>query len=128
VITIVFSTVSLLTLGSTKAPQREWIASSDEEAVIFDLGKEQDHFSVLYFAQVSRNDFSFAVSNDGVNWSEEYWAQMDQGQCWKWKYLTESYPGTTSGRSYYNSDLDHVIYLDGRYVRLTAQSLGLTLN
>ena len=38
VITIVFSTVSLLTLGSTKAPQREWIASSDEEAVIFDLG------------------------------------------------------------------------------------------
>ena len=128
VITIVFSTVSLLTLGSTKAPQREWIASSDEEAVIFDLGKEQDHFSVLYFAQVSRNDFSFAVSNDGVNWSEEYWAQMDQGQCWKWKYLTESYPGTTSGRTYYNSDLDHVIYLDGRYVRLTAQSLGLTLN
>jgi len=128
VITVVFSAVSLLTLGSTKAPQSEWIASNDEEAVVFDLGKEEEHFSILYFAQVSRNDFSFAVSSDGENWSEEYWAQMDQGQCWKWKYLTESYPGTGNGRTYYNSDLDHVVYLDGRYVRLTAQSLGLTLN
>ena len=127
-ITLVFSAVSLLTLGSTKAPQTEWVASSDEEQIVFDLGKEQHQFSILYFAQVSRYDFSFAVSNDRVNWSQEYWAQMDQGLCWKWRYLTESGPGSDSERVYYNSDLDHVIRLDGRYVRLTAHHLGLTLN
>ena len=128
-VTIIFSLVSLLTLGSTKAPQTEWIASSDEEQITFDLGKEQKQFSILYFAQVSRHDFSFAVSDDGTAWSEEYWAQMDQGQCWKWKYVTESYPGgSSSERMYYNSDLDHIVRLDGRYVRLTAQNLGLTLN
>lgn len=127
VITIVFSTVSLMTLGSTKAPQTEWIASSDEEEVIFDLGEHKEQFSVLYFGQVSRNDFSFAVSDDGENWSDEYWAQMEQGQCWKWKYLTESIE-TGPGRAYFNSNLDHIYRLNGRYVRLSAQSLGLTLN
>ena len=77
---------------------------------------------------MSRYDFSFAVSDDRIDWSEEYWAQMDQGQCWKWKYVTESYPAANSERNYYNSDLDHVVHLDGRYVRLTARNLGLTLN
>ena len=127
-ITAVYAAVSLLTLGSAKAPQTEWKASSDEEQVIFDLGKHYDRFSILYFAQVSREDFSFAVSDDGELWSEEQWAQMDQGQCWKWKYVTESYPGGESGRTYYNSDLDHVIHMSGRYVRLSAHNLGLTLN
>ena len=126
-ITLVFGSVSLLTLGSTKAPQTEWISSSPEEQIIFDLGREQKQFSILYFAQVSRNDFSFAVSEDGENWSEEYWAQMDQGQCWKWKYVTESYQGANE-RTYYNSDLDHIVRMDGRYIRLSAKSLGLTLN
>ena len=116
-----------MTLGSTKAPQTEWIASSDEEEVIFDLGEHKEQFSVLYFGQVSRNDFSFAVSDDGENWSDEYWAQMEQGQCWKWKYLTESIE-TGPGRAYFNSNLDHIYRLNGRYVRLSAQSLGLTLN
>ena len=127
VITLSFSTVSLLTLGSTKAPLTEWTSSSDEEQIVFDLGEHQDQFSMLYFGQVSRNDFSFAVSDDGKNWSEEYWAQMDQGQCWKWKYATESIE-TGPGRTYYNSDLNHILKLDGRYIRLSARNLGLTLN
>ena len=72
-------------------------------------------------------NLSFAVSDDGENWSDEYWAQMEQGQCWKWKYLTESIE-TGPGRAYFNSNLDHIYRLNGRYVRLSAQSLGLTLN
>ena len=127
-VTIVFSIISLMTLGSRKAPQTEWIASSDEEQVVFDLGENQENFSILYFGQVNRNDFSFAVSDNGENWSDEYWAQMDQGQCWKWKYVTESYPLTGSERTYYNGDLDQIVLLSGRYVRLSAQNLGLTLN
>ena len=50
-ITIIFSAVSLLTLGSTKAPQSEWTASSDEEQIIFDLGEHQGDLRlfVLFF-------------------------------------------------------------------------------
>lgn len=127
-ITVAYASVSLLTLGSAKAPQTCWTSSSADEQVVFDLGNEYDAFSILYFAQVSRNDFSFSVSKDNTIWSEENWAQMDQGQCWKWKYVTESYPDGTGGRTYYNSDLNNVMVLSGRYIRLSAVSLGLTLN
>ena len=125
-VTAVYSLVSLLTLGSTRAPQTVWTASSPDETVVFDLGEERNLFSMLYFAQVSRNDFSVSVSMDGENWGEEYPAQMNEGQCWKWKYLTQSSPGGAS-RTYYNSDLSHVIRLSGRYVRLSACSIGLKL-
>lgn len=128
VITAIYSAISLLTLGSARAPQTAWTASSDEEQIIFDLGERRDQFSILYFGQVNRNDFTFAVSDDRENWSEEYWAQMDQGQCWKWKYVTESYPLTGNERTYYNSNPDNIIRMSGRYVRLSARNLGLTLN
>jgi len=128
VITIVFAIISLLTLGSTKAPQTGWSSSSPEEQIVFDLGEVREDFEILYFAQVSRNDFTFAVSDDGENWTEEVWAQMDQGQCWKWKYVTESYDAGGSGRTYYNSDENHIIRFTGRYVRLSACQLGLKLN
>ena len=127
-ITAVYTVISLLTLGSTKAPQTKWSSSSADEVIVFDLGKYEDEFSILYFAQVSRYDFSFSVSNDGIRWSDETWAQMDQGQCWKWKYVTDSVPGGNGNRVYYNSDMNHIVYFHGRYVRLSAQYIGLNLN
>ena len=127
-ITLSFATVSLLTLGSTKAPQTVWSSSTASEQVVLDLGKVQDDFEMLYFAQVSRNDFSVSVSDDGENWEEETWAQMDQGQCWKWKYVTESYENGDGIRTYINSNQDSIIRFSGRYVRITSQQLGLRLN
>ena len=127
-ITAAYSCVSLLTLGSLKAPQTAWISSSSEESVVFDLGEQKDNFEILYFAQVSRNDFTFSVSDDGINWFEETWAQMDQGQCWKWKYVTRSAYNGGEQRIYYNSDPDNIIRFNGRYIRLNACQLGLTLN
>ena len=126
-ITFVYAAISLLTLGSTKAPQTCWSSSTADEQVIFDLGETQTDFEILYFAQVSRNDFSFAVSEDGKNWGEEVWAQMDQGQCWKWKYVTQYYYNSSGSRSFY-SDEAHIIRFSGRYVRLSACQLGLKLN
>ena len=128
VITVMYAVVSLLTLGSTKAPQTAWTSSSENEKIIFDLGVDADDFSVLYFAQVSRKDFSFSVSTDAENWSDETWAQMDQGQCWKWKYVTESYDSGDGKRVYYNSDQEQIIRFSGRYLRLSACNLGLILN
>ncbi len=125
-ITAVFSVVSLTTLGSTKAPQTSWSSSGEEEQIVFDLQEMREDVRVLYFAQVSRNDFTVAMSDDGENWSEETWAQMDQGQCWKWKYVTQSYE-TNSGRTYYNST-EYIVHFRGRYLRITSGQVGLVLN
>lgn len=127
-ITAVYSVISLLTLGSAKAPQTTWCSSSPNEQIVFDLGESRKDIEILYFAQVSRNDFSFSASEDGIQWGEEIWAQMDQGQCWKWKYVTEYDKNGDGSRNYHNADESFIYHFNGRYIRLTAQQLGLKLN
>ncbi len=119
----VYSAVCFPTLGSTKAPQTAWTSSEFTENVVLDLGEEQDSFLMLYFARVSRYDFSVSVSSDGENWEEETWAQMDQGQCWKWKYVTDSTIAADGSRSY--GSARH--WFSGRYVRLIAHQINLAL-
>ena len=128
VITVLYAAVSLLTLGSTKAPQTAWTSSSPEEEIVFDLGEYRDNFEILYFAQVSNRNFSFSASDDSENWEEDVWAQMDQGQCWKWKYVILSYTDENEKVTFQSSNLDHVVRFSGRYVKLKAHSIGLTLN
>ncbi len=132
VITIIYTVITLLTLGSGKAPQTYWTSSSDDEQVIFDLGNQYEDVEILYFGQVSRHDFTFSDSTDGVHWSEEVWAQMDEGQCWKWQYVTDSYISNSSKREYhrefYGSRKYYIVRFRGRYIRLSAQQLGLKLN
>ena len=126
-ITLAYSAVSLLTLGSTKAPQTFWKSSSMDEEIVFDLGQSYDDIRILYFGQVSYYDFWWSESKDGVEWSEAVPAQMDQGQCWKWKYVTRSWEGTDGKRTYYNSE-DYVVHFSGRYLKLLPEQVGLTLN
>ena len=127
-ITAAFSILSLTTLGSTKAPQTVWTSSSEDENIIFDLGEDAGDITAVYFGQVNRFDFSLAQSYDGENWSEESWAQMEEGQCWKWKYVTYSTENGDGSRNYFNSTKDDVIHFTGRYIRLTAHQIGLKLN
>ena len=127
-ITVVFSVVSLLTLGSTKAPQTWWTSSTEEETIVFDMGQSYDQIAMLYFGQVSRENFLVADSEDGVLWSEDQEAQMAQGECWRWKYVTSWYTDGSGEQKYRNSDMSDVVYFSGRYIRLTADQLGLTLN
>ena len=126
VITLLYSFMTLSTLGSTRAPQAAWSSSDEEEQIIFDLLDRKEDVRILYYGQVSREDFSLSQSDDGLAWSDEIWAQMDQGQCWKWKYVTRSFDGV-DGRTYYN-DSDNIIHFSGRYIRLTSWQVGLTLN
>ena len=126
--TLAYAAVSLTTLGSTKAPQTTWSSSGYNESVIFDLGEGHPETTVLYFAQVSRHDFSLAESDDLENWSGETYAQMDQGQCWKWKYVTDSWEKEDGERSYSNGSMETTVRFRGRYIRLTAQQVGLRLN
>jgi len=127
-ITSVFTVFSLLTLGSTRAPQTVWTSSGYDESIVFDLGNRAGDTTILYFCQVSRNDFSFAESNDGENWSDEIWAEMSEGQCWKWKYVTNSVANSDGTRTYYNSGESNIVHFSGRYIRLTAQQINLKLN
>ncbi len=126
-ITLVYSAVTLTTLGSTKAPQTYWTSSGEDEQIVFDLHEARKDVRILYFAQVSRKDFSVAASNDGMHWTEEKWAQMDQQQCWKWKYVTQSYPGA-DGTRIYSNEPESIIRFSGRYLRISSQQVGLTLN
>ena len=119
----VYSLIAFTTLGSTKAPQKAWTSTDFSESVTLDLGEEKDDFHMLYFARVSRYNFTVAVSPDGKDWSEELWAEMNQGSCWKWKYLTESYEDGDGTVSFTQSRCD----LSGRYVRITAHQIGLAL-
>ena len=127
-VTLVYAVVALTNLGSMKAPQNPWVSSTRNEQVIIDLGEHHDDVTMLYFCQVSYSDFSVAVSEDAENWSGEYWAEMAEGQCFQWKYLTPSYE--VGNQHYINSTryLSGVQRLSGRYIRVTSQQIGLKVN
>lgn len=130
-ITAVYSMIALWNLGSTKAPQTTWTSTSYGENIVLDLGKEYDGIYMLYYCQVSYNDFTVETSTDGENWSDFYWAEMNEGNCYRWKYLTPAtlnYDGThkfIEGSDRHYSTLQQ---LSGRYVRITAQQINLRLN
>ncbi|MBO4470882.1 MAG: glycosyltransferase family 39 protein [Clostridia bacterium] len=130
-ITAVYAVISLLTLGSTKAPQTYWTSSSPDEQIVFDLGESKRDTEILYFAQVSQRNFSVACSEDLENWSDEVYAQMDQGQCWKWKYVTISTEKPTKDKPYnreFTNSESGIIRFSGRYIRLSARQVNLVLN
>lgn len=127
-ISAVFAAVTFLTLGSTKAPQNAWTSSSPDEEIVFDLGSEYEDFSMLYFARVSRNNFSVSVSSDGENWEEDIPAQMNVGECYRWKYLTRSWTDGDGNTTFYGSSaFGDIRKMTGRFVRLRSEQIGLVL-
>lgn len=126
-ITISYSFLALWNLGSTKAPQNPWTSTSSDEYVVLDLGKSYEDFSFLYYCQVSYQNFSVATSEDGEVWSKDYPAQMDQGECFRWKYLMPS--NLSSGEAVFTGgNTYHAVQkLSGRYVRIKANQIALRL-
>ena len=122
-VTLLYAIVTLTTLGSTKAPQTAFTFHQQDSQVIIDLGAYHEDFTFLYNAQVSYRDFTIETSDDGVTWTEDrcYWAQMAEGECFRWKYLTPYYMNGNARSFYGASDLTGVVHLSGRYVRITAQ-------
>ena len=128
-ITVVYSLISLTTLGSTKAPQSGWVSDANGDEIIFDLGDSHQPAAILYFGRVCDSyysDFTFSESNDLVQWSEDTFAQMNQGECWKWKYVVSSYE--SENKRIYNQYQSGIQYFTGRYIKLTARQKGLRLN
>ncbi len=121
-VTFVYAVVAFWNLGSMKAPQNAWISTKSGEQVVLDLGSEKS-FQMLYYGGINHNDFSVAVSTDGDSWSEEYPARMQQGNCFQWQYVVHS-DQTDGSVSYTSAPMD----LSGRFVRITASSIGLNLS
>ena len=90
-VTVVYAVVSLVNLGSATSPQTWWRSTADSSAVVLDLGEVRD-MNMLYLGGIHNraSDFSVQVSDDGVHWSAPYWAQMREGDCFKWQYLPET--------------------------------------
>lgn len=139
-VTLVYSIVTLTTLGSTKAPQTAWTSSSADERVYVDLGQRYEDFSMLYFAQVSYKDFAvevrdnsefIAVSNETEiddGWSEAYPAEMREGLCFSWQYLDPSYTSNGEVKYVEATDYPSVQKMTGRYVCIIPKQYGLVLN
>ena len=140
VVTLIYSVVTLTTLGSTKAPQTAWKSSAADERVYIDLGQRYEDFSMLYFAQVSYKDFAvevrendqFALASDDAEaddgWSEAYPAEMREGMCFSWQYLDPSYTSGGEEKFVDASDFSSVQKLTGRYVCIIPRQYGLVLN
>ena len=133
VVTLMYSVVTLTTLGSTKAPQTTWKSTTAEERVYIDLGQQYEDFSMLYFAQPSYYNFGISVKDDGnavldEGWSAEYPAQMAEGMCYSWQYLDPSY--TSGGKETFvnATEFSSVQKLTGRYVCINPRQAGLILN
>jgi len=122
-VTAVYAVVALTNLGAVKSPQTWWRSAAADETAVIDLG-ERHALNMLYLGGIHGRDQEFIVrvSDDGESWSEPYWAQIKEGQCFKWQYLCEvqTYEET---RNY--SAVPAMLF--GRYVRIEAQSIATTL-
>lgn len=139
-VTLIYSVVTLTTLGSTKAPQTPWKSSAYNEYVYIDLGQRYENFSMLYFGQVSYKDFDVSVRDDiyfaaaveseetDDGWSTEYPAEMKEGMCFSWQYLDPSYMSNGQPVWVNATDFSAVQKLTGRYVRIDPKQVGLILN
>ncbi|MCE5342572.1 MAG: phospholipid carrier-dependent glycosyltransferase, partial [Eubacteriales bacterium] len=123
---VLYSALTFTNLGSTKAPQTAWVATSTEEQVVFEL-PQSETFKLLYYAGVSYNDFSVSVSTDGVNWSQSYPCQMREGLCYRWNYALTSYTDAEGSVTYGDNNPDNVLWFTGRYLRINAENAGLNL-
>ncbi len=137
-VTLVYSAVAFTNLGVTKAPQSGWVSSRAEEAVVFDLGDVQT-WRMTYYGGICNTTFTVELSNDGEIWTEPCWAKYNQGEIFRWLWFV---PMDHDGTTLYRTTLPTkdgsawVTYAGGgenypmqtaRYVRITAESAGLTL-
>jgi len=122
-VTAIYAVAALTNLGSTTSPQTWWRSDATYDTVTLDLG-ESHAVNMLYLGGIHGRDSDFVVrtSADGETWSEDYWAEMTIGQCFKWQYVCDSYQNGDK-RSYTTTPK----LLVGRYVQIQAQNIGTTL-
>lgn len=121
--TAIYAVAALTNLGSTKSPQTWWRSATAEDQVVLDLG-ETHAMNMVYLGGIHSREQEFVVrtSSDGEIWSDPYWAQIAEGDCFKWKYVSESH--SADGTRNYTSTPELLV---GRYVRIEARSIATTI-
>lgn len=124
ILTAVYAAVAFYHLGATSAPQDGYTSSAAGETVVIDLGESREDFAIYYYGGISDTQFSFAVSQDGVNFDAETKAFFDRGECFKWLALRTpslNADGTAIGAS------GGMLRFSGRYIRVTFDGVGSAL-
>lgn len=71
IILILYGILSFFHLGDMKSPQSFWIVNeASYKNVVVDLGEEQEVAYIRHFVGPCIGEFSIAISNDNVNYSE----------------------------------------------------------
>ncbi len=122
VTSVLYAAFTFSTLGSMAAPQNGWVSTSTEEQIVFQVDSDEP-YTLLYFAGVSYNPFSVAVSPDGASWSENYPCNMREGLCYRWQYAIK----TDASGQFMDDRPDNRLWLTGRFLRLNADGAGLNL-
>ena len=141
-VTLAYSVLTFVNLGTLSAPQTNWVSSISGENVTFDLGETQP-FRMTYYGGICNTSFHVELSNDGENWTEPVHARYDQGEIFRWLWFVPSDESDNDqaplkdetvpakdGRAYivYAGDGESYPMQTARYVRITADSAGLTLS
>ena len=122
-LTLAYAVVGFAGLGATDAPQTGYVSTQAEESVVLDLGQVRKDFRIYYYGGISDTQFSFAVSDDGEEFSHEYDAFFGRGECFKWQALRA--PVYTDGEvTGANGDMTTV---SGRYLRVTFKGAASAL-
>ncbi len=113
---VLFSVLTFVDLGSVKAPQTGFVFRDGGESVTLDLGEEKD-FRLLYYQGIhqSNSGFSVAVAGEDQVFGNSATGKVDPGDCFKWSYIIAS--------GSYSQPME----FSGRYVRITADTPGVTL-
>ena len=123
-ITAVYAVVGFWGLGVTSAPQGGYASTAAGETVVFDLGENRTNFHIYYYGGVSNTAFSFAVSDDGVNYMSETPALFKIGTCYKWMAMRQP---IIDADGKVNDVTGGMLGFSGRYVRLTFDNAGAAL-
>ena len=136
--TAVYAVIAFTNLGTLLAPETMWVSSQGGEQVVIDLGRTET-FRMMYYGGICNTNFDVALSNDGVNWTEDVGAMYKQGEIFRWLYFrpvdadqnviyqSNVDPGDGSAYMRYTTLDDEYPLQTARYVRLTAKSAGLKL-
>lgn len=131
-LTLAYGITAFVNLGDTQAPQTSWTSSAPEEQIVFDLGQERT-FHMTYYGGICDTSFTVEFSQDGENWSEPHWAEYNQGTIFRWLWYVPQ-EIDENGEFYsldeYDEDGNLVEFpmQTARYVRLTAERVGLVLS
>ncbi|MHC1786271.1 MAG: glycosyltransferase family 39 protein [Christensenellales bacterium] len=124
-VTALYGVLALSSLGSLKGPQRGYTFTQPGEEAVFDLGSQRD-FHLLQYGGIHwrPSDYLAESSADMITWTggPSQMRGADSGDCFSWKYQKES--SIQDGSTVYSGvNLSH----HGRYLRISAPTVGLTL-